>query len=1105
VALSNRDRVGRALEIMAGALEPFVEQHMATALPSGRDWLEVMTDRARRDGRPATMVRSDPRLLLQVIGEHSRAFRDSLSKTELAFAQEIREAGHKWAHHDAFSDPDTSRVLDTIARLLRAAGAVTEAGEVDKLLFDHQRAAFEKETRRAVRQSAALPAVEGMGLKPWREVIVPHPDVRTGRFNASQFAANLYRVAHEEDTGEYGDPVEFFQRTYLTEGLRNLISRAVRRVSGDANAAPAINLQTNFGGGKTHSMLALYHLFSGRPLTAYPQDLQELLEGRDLAAIGKRVRRVTLVGNHLSPSEGITKPDGTRVNTLWGELAWQLGGKAAYDSISEADRTATNPGSALTELIMAYSPCVILIDEWVAYARELFRADLPAGSFDTQFTFAQLLTESVASVPGALLVVSIPASDIEVGGTHGQEALTRLQNIVRRIADQWRPASSQESFEIVRRRLFEDTSGAARTDIAAVARRFTQFYTENQRQFPSQVAEAEYERRIRDCYPLHPELFDRLYDDWSTLERFQRTRGVLRLMSTVIYALWQANDAYPLIMPATIPLSEPRVFDDLTQYLEDSWKSIIDSDVDGPSALPGRVDHDRPVFGQRALTQRLARTIFLGSAATLRSAHKGIDQQRIWLGTAVPGDSIGHFASSLHMLAEQATYLYSDGTRYWYDTQPSVARAAKDEADRLRDRPEEVWAEIVERLGRNSQKGRGNFAAVTVAPEGTGDIPDTDEARLVIVHPHQTFQRNGEDARALAFAREAFSTRGSAQRKHRNELIFLAPDARRMEELEAAVREHLAWKHIAGRAKALDLTPTQLDLATTRRDDASTVVEQRIFTSYIWVMFPDQPHADRPMEVKEIKAENQAATLADRVSERLHREGQLAAVHSALAIQQQLTGPLRALWDRGYVSVGELWDLYSTYPYLPRLRDRSVMEVAVREVLNSFTWEQEGFALATGRNEDTGSFTGLALPYGDSWFGPITDAVLLVRPDIALAQQAKAKPPGGGDDGATGGGPSGGTGTGTGGGAGGDPEPPPPPPPAKTRYFGVFRVDAEKYGRDLTRLQQEILPHLADPETGELTITVEVEATHPDGFTDDKIRILTENARVLKFERSEFD
>ena len=158
-------------------------------------------------------------------------------------------------------------------------------------------------------------------------------------------------------------------------------------------------------------------------------------------------------------------------------------------------------------------------------------------------------------------------------------------------------------------------------------------------------------------------------------------------MSTVINALWQVNDAYPLIMPATIPLGDPRVFDDLTQYLDDSWKSIIDSDVDGTGALPARIDKEKPLFGQRALTQRLARTIFLGSAATLRSAHKGIDQHRIWLGTAVPGDSVGHFPSSLHMLADQATYLYSDGTRYWYDTQPSVARMAKDEADRLRDRP----------------------------------------------------------------------------------------------------------------------------------------------------------------------------------------------------------------------------------------------------------------------------------------------------------------------------------------------------------------------------------------------------------------------------------
>jgi len=1101
VALSNRDRIGRALEVLAGGLEPFVDRHMAAAMPKGRDWLEVIEEREHRDGRPATIVRSDPRLLLRVIGENVRAFRDSLSRTEQAFAQEIREAGNKWAHHDAFSDADTSRALDTMVRLLRAAGAVPEADEVEKLLFDHQRAAFEKETKKAVRQSAALPALEGMGLKPWREVTAPHPDVATGQFNASQFAANLYRVAHEEDLGEYGEPIEFFQRTYLTEGLRDLLTRAVRRISGDANAAPVINLQTNFGGGKTHSMLALYHLFSGTPLTSYPQDLQELLAGSDLAELSRRVHRVTLVGNHISPSQGVDEQDGTHVNTLWGELAFQLGGKAAYDRIAEADRTATNPAAALTELITACSPCVILIDEWVAYARELYRADLPAGSFDTQFTFAQTLTEAVASVPGALLVVSIPASDIEVGGPNGQEALTRLQNIVRRVADQWRPASAQESFEIVRRRLFEDPSGTARTDIAAVARHFTQFYAANRREFPSHVPEAEYERRIRDCYPLHPELFDRLYDDWSTLERFQRTRGVLRLMSTVIYALWRANDAYPLIMPATVPLGDPRVFDDLTQYLEDSWKSIIDSDVDGLGSTPARIDQARTTFGQRALTQRLARTVFLGSAATLKSAHKGIDERRIWLGTAVPGDTVGHFSSALHALADQATYLYSDGSRYWYDTQPSVARAAKDEAERLRDRPEEVWAEIIGRLQADSRRGRGNFAAVHVAPEGTGDILDTDEARLVILHPRDVYQRNGTDAPAMVFAREALGTRGSAQRRHRNALVFLAPDARRMEELGDAVREYLAWKHIVGRAEELDLAPTQKELATTRRDGAKKVVDQRISTSYIWVLFPDQPDATRPLELTVIKAESQSADLAERVSERLHREGALAAVHSARGIHERLNGQLKSLWDRGYVTVGELWDLYTTYPYLPRLRDRSVLEEAVRQALNSITWELEGFALATGRDEETGRFTGLAIPHHDS-FGLITDHVLLVRPDLALHQRDEEAAA------AAGGAPGGAMiptteGSTTSTPASYDREPPVPKP--KTRFFGVFKVDPEKYGRDLTRIQQEILPHLADPGAADLKITVEIEVTRPGGFTDDKIRIVGENARVLKFEQSDFE
>ena len=427
-------------------------------------------------------------------------FKDKLSRAEQSFASELRDTGNRWGHGTPFSADDTYRALDTMERLLTAVDATAEADAVRKLRRDAQQAAFASETRRAVQ---AVTGVEGHGLKPWREVIMPHQDVRDGNLRGAEFAADLYYVSLGDGSAEYVDPVEFFRRTYLTEGLRDLLTWTARRIGGDRNAPPVVNLQTNFGGGKTHSMLALWHLLSGTPLTSYPDELQKLLAGYPVPA----ARRVALVGNHIAAGKGSTKADGTKVQTLWGELAWQLGqgaggpdeARRAFEMVRDADATRSNPGSALGELIRAYAPCLILIDEWVAYARQLYgRDDLAGGTFDTQFTFAQTLTEAVKAVPGAMLVVSIPASsaapsaeevergatDIEVGGLNGREALARLQQVIRRIADQWRPASAAESFAIVRQRLFEEAGATARADIAAVARVFTDFYARNRRRVP---------------------------------------------------------------------------------------------------------------------------------------------------------------------------------------------------------------------------------------------------------------------------------------------------------------------------------------------------------------------------------------------------------------------------------------------------------------------------------------------------------------------------------------------------------------------------------------------------------------------------------------------
>lgn len=1139
MAMSNRDRVHQAFQLFAEGAAPFIDEHMTAFVHSAGqgDWTAVIAARdEQRHGRRTTISKTDPQVHLRMLLEEWRAFAKVLGQSHRNLAGLLKDARNKLAHHEPFSADETYRALDTIELLLQAMNAIQQADAVRRSKIEHQRAVYAEETRKDAKTGAAR-IVEGLGVKPWRDVIVPHEDVRENAFHAAEFAADLWQVAHG-DTGdfggdEYADPVEFFRRTYLTEGLRDLLDRAVRRISGDTNASPVINLQTNFGGGKTHSMLAIFHIFSGRPLTAYPQDVQELLAGRDLAALGDRVRRVVLVGNRLAAHGLPAKSDGTRINTIWGELAWQLGGRAAYDSIAESDASRTNPGAALTELLSAYTPCVILIDEWVAYARELFgRDDLAGGTFETQFTFAQTLTEAVAAVPGALLVVSIPASarpedshratDLEVGGPNGQEALNRLQHVVRRVADQWRPASAEESFEIVRRRLFEPPNGDALRDIAAVAHQFTRFYHQHKGEFPSGCSEREYEKRIRAAYPIHPELFDRLYSDWSTLDRFQRTRGVLRLMSKVIHSLWTSGDAGPLIMPGSVPLDVSAPRDELTQYLEDSWKPILDKDVDGPTATPAAIDASRPAFQQRALTQRIARTIFLGSAPTIKSGHKGIDQQRIWLGVAIPGDVVGNFGSALHLLGERATYLYNDRGRWWYDVQESVARTAADIADRLRERPEEAWALIVRRL-RREQATPGDFVRVHAAPEDSGDIPDEPEARLVILHPRYTHARGSTDSTALGFARDALDTRGTAQRAHRNMLVFLAPDIKRVAELEVAARQFLAWDEIYNTREERNLDPAQRRLAETRRAEADQAVNLRIPQSYIHALVPTQPQPDRPIQWDTVRTEGTTTELGPRTSAKLRQSDLLRVQCGVRNVRLDLEDSKRlgSIWtDRGHISVGELWGYYCRYPYLARLRDRSVLDAAVRATMDEIAWTVAGFALATGYDSNNGRYLGLALPHENS-FGPVIDSTLLVdaararaqrdleiterQVDEARQQGVHVEPVAPGVTHVPGGGVASRTPAASTGMIEPDDRASAPRPPR--RFFGVYRLDPNPVRRMklLTDLDREVLQHLAADPDVVLDISVEINAVKPSGFAEDRVRTVRENARALRFDQAEFE
>ncbi|WP_163540895.1 Swt1 family HEPN domain-containing protein [Occultella kanbiaonis] len=1128
MALTNIQRVGKMFELLAPPLETFIEQTVAPELPEGASWVHLVELRDKDNGITGKSYHpGDPHVQLRLITEGITnqvkrgwwPFRAVLSRVHESYASELRDYRNAWAHNKPFSDDDAYRALDTAERLLAAIGSPDAADEVRALRLSLRRVTAEKDDRRTIRNAVVSP--ESAGLRPWREVLPPHHDVATGNFQAAEFAADLYQVANTPDQNrDYSDPVQFFARTYLTDGLRDLIGRAVRRLRGDLNASPVINLQTNFGGGKTHSMLALWHLAAGRSLTEFPQDVQELLAENGYDGVPATVRRVALVGQHVAPS-GQTKPDGTRVNTLWGELAWQLGGVEAFELVRASDESGTAPGSALHDLLARYGPAVILIDEWVAYARQLLSPNPKAGGeFDTQFTFAQSLTEAVAATPGVILAISIPASHDpsedgaavagnaeEVGGAHGVEALKRLQNVERRVADQWRPASSDEAYHIVRQRLFTTPDSSALAEIGQVARRFGEMYRKHGTEFPSDARDVAYEERIRRTYPIHPELFDRLYEDWSSLERFQRTRGVLRLMNVVIHALWVGDDSSPLILPASVPLAAAQVNAELTQYLQDSWKPVIDADVDGANSEPAHIDAEKPLFGQRSVTKRLARTVFIGSAPTIGSSHKGIETQRVFLGTAVPGDVPGNFHSALTALGDRATYFYSGSGKYWYDLQANITRRAKDQAERLH--PEDVWAEIARRLQVQS-KTRGAFAGVHVGPEDSADIPDTDEARLVILHPRATHKKGDADSAAAEFARKATEHRGAANRTFRNMLVYLAPDGARMAELDTAVRDYLGWTDVVSSSTELDLTQNQRNQALERQRQADSTVSGRLLNTYTWALVPYAPDPAQPFRIDPVKIEGQSESLAERVSRKLGNDGSISVQQAAGMIRLQLDR-IGNLWQQGHVSVGDLWRVYASYPYMPRLRDQQVFNEGLLE--QPLVWDTSGFALAAGYDESSDTYRTLWLP-DDTTRVVVSDATLIVKPapartqrDAEEAERRRRDSTGtdgqGSDRSSSGTGPSGGTGTPTAGGSGGTTTGP-TGPAAKTRYFGTKELGAASLGLDFKKIHDEVLAHLATPGV-QLTVRIDIEAVDPGGFDDAKVRVVGENSSTLKFEQSGFE
>jgi predicted AAA+ superfamily ATPase len=1114
MAITNRERIDRAMDLLRSGLGPYVEREVQAASANVRmDTIRRFADDPMLAGKQ--IAEYDVAALLRLmVDTWNEVFRQTLGRAERSLVSELQEWRNAWAHQKAFTSDDTERCLDSVARLLTAVSA-PQADDVARMKAELRRLIFDEQVRGERRKAGGSliePAASG-ALSPWREVVTPHADVASGRYQQAEFAADLWQVHLGEGTDEYRKPEEFFRRTYLTESLKRLLVAGVQRLAG-AGGDPVVQLQTNFGGGKTHSMLALYHLFSGAD-PAKLAGVDAVLAEAGVQAL-PRAQPVVLVGNKISPGNPVTKPDGTVVRTLWGELAYQLGGRPAFDRIAADDAHATSPGDVLRELFVKYGPCLILVDEWVAYARQLHdQSDLPGGSFETMFTFAQALTESAKLAGNCLLVVSLPASDthgsphtqaddVEVGGVRGREALDRLRNVVGRVESSWRPATAEEGFEIVRRRLFEPLPGPdAFKQRDAIASAFGELYRRHRAEFPAECLGGDYERRIKAAFPIHPEIFDQLYGGWSTLVKFQRTRGVLRLMAAVIHSLWEKGDRSPMILPSTLPIDDSRVRSELTRYLTDNWAPIIESDVDGPNSTPSRIDGELPALGKLSATRRVARTVYLGSAPTAGAAHRGIEDRRVNLGCVMPGEAPATFGDALRRLAGTATFLYQDGNRYWYSTQPTVTRLAEDRAEQFAREPDKVAAELDRRV-RDDLRKMGDFPRIHALPRSSSDVPDDVDARLVVLSAEQPYTKDVGNP-AVTAARAILENRGSSPRLYRNTLVFLAADKTRLQDLDQAVRKYLAWDSIIAEKDTLNLDPHQRRQAEQQHKAADGVVTARLPETYQWLLVPEQatPQAEVAFAASRLTG---AEALAVRASRKLRQDEALLAVLGPVILRKHLDD-FRLWRGADHVRVSQLADDFASYVYLPRLAGPGVLLQAIRDGISSLTWEQDTFAYAGGWDEAGGRYLGIQAG-GVASISRDGESVL-VKSEVALRQIDQERRENEASHGGTGPAiraPGGAASTGGGGAASQDAGVPGGALPSKPRRFqGSVHVDATRLGRDVGNIAQEVVQHLAGLVGAQVEITLEIQARIPDGTPDNVVRIVTENCRSLKFDSYGFE
>lgn len=836
-------------------------------------------------------------------------------------------------------------------------------------------------------------------LPNWRRGVTPHQDIREDRVSERLFAVNLSQAISREGAEEYRDPTLFFERTHLTRTLKSLILDVLKTVRGEPGVNSVIHLQTNFGGGKTHAELALYHLLKSPDQALAVPRLKELLaangfDGVPEAAVAALPCADFGVG-------GREVEGGLVLHTLWGEMAYRLGrntvsGAELYEIIRDSDEQQCSPGVVkLREVLTKAGPNLILIDELLHYMDKAAAVRVGDSNLATQtMGFLRELTEAVDEVPHSVLVASVTASDIEklevLTEEKAESTLSQMENILRRVEDTRTPIESAEIYEIVRTRLFQSVDETIAGQVAAT---YAQFHrTDPWRDLlPLESRDAEYEALLSKAYPFHPSIIKVLYERWGSRPQFQLTRGTLRFLAHLLAHQCQSdpNDKAigPLIHLSDVDLADDDVRGEAIRVAGSEWEAVIGTDVaaaEGGASIAQRADRERGgLYAQYGLIEGIAASVFMFTHGGQQK--KATPYADVRLAVARPGISLSDLDQAFDDCKGRLYYYYEEDGGLIFKTEPNPNKVLADERANVHtdDARRKVETVVEEVIGKSSLFNVIRYGFHNSQAKEPGDVPDEDQLQLVVLPPRLTATRGKTSGKTADVVDEIAQNYAGRLRMNRNMVLYLVPDSTAISEAVSRAADWIAAQRVMADADLMErFSEAQQEIIQDKAAGAENDTKDHVRKAYNVVVLPSPLHARNVVELSYVPPSKR---VIPQVEEELFSKGRLHRQFVPALFDTRW----KSLWAETatVISTADLWEKFTRQWESPILVSADVLKDTIRQGVEQGLF---GYGVMHDRDQnklDAGSYE--RMYFGQFDAGDLSMAGIEVDPRTVLMRPSQ--------------------------------------------------------------------------------------------------------------------